>query len=263
MQAKWIGYKLTLSLLALAAVPLLMTPLAPPADGARGLAAPDLVVSKITFETVASQIRVLVENEGSTASASCYLALRSLVGSDASLPTKQRVWSIQIPALEAGKGYSIAIDVAPLGQSNGPWQATIDRSNVVAESNEANNSLTYPKANPGPALQADLVIDNFQLLDPEHGDVKVIVANKGQFASKACSLRLIVWEPGKFEQKEAKTIFVKVGALQAAQTVIVMARPGVPIINTRYSMYIDIGNDVTESNEENNRAEGEAGNFKP
>jgi hypothetical protein len=42
-----------------------------------------------------------------------------------------------------------------------------------------------------------------------------------------------------------------------------MAAAGVPIINTKYSLYIDIGEDVAEADENNNRAEGEAGNFKP
>jgi hypothetical protein len=201
--------------------------------------APDLIVSQISFEPASSKIRVRVINQGDTASSPCHLALQSLAGSGASLPTKQRVWTIQIPALEAGKGLSSSIDVSPLGQSNGPWKATIDRSNVVAESNETNNSLTYPNSTPGPTHQADLVIDSFALTDPEHGEVRVMVANKGDVTAKACTLRLIVWEPGQFEQKEAKTVFVKVPALLAAQTAAVIARPGVPIINTRYSIYID------------------------
>ena len=229
--------------------------------------AADLIVTEIAFDQSASKIRIRVLNQGSGASRSCHLALQSLVGDAASLGTKQRVWTIAIPALEPGKGFSNVIDVSPLSQTNGPWKATIDRSNAVAESNENNNTLTYPRPNPGPfppnGRGADLVIASFELTDPSNGEVKVEVANKGAGSSGGCTLRLIVWEPGKFERKEAKTVFVKVPALRAGQTTTVMAKASVPIINTKYSLYIDIGEDVKESNEENNRGEGEAGNFKP
>lgn len=229
--------------------------------------APDLIVKEIAFESSPSKIRVRVMNQGTAASSACYLALQSIVGSDPSLPTKQRVWTIQIPALEAGKGFSNVIDVAPLAQSNGPWRATIDRSNTVAESNENNNTLKYPMGNPGPFppnwRRADLVIDHFEVSDPAHGLVVVKVANKGGGKSGPCTLRLIVWEPGKFEQQEAKTVFVKVRAIDAGQSVEYTVRAAVPIINTKYSMFIDISHEVAESNEDNNRAEGEAGNYKP
>lgn len=228
---------------------------------------PDLIVSEIAFDPSPSKIRVRVLNQGNGESESCYLALQTLVGDDPSLTTKQRVWTIQIPALAAGKGFSSTIDVAPLAQTNGPWRATIDRSNTVVESNESNNSLTYPRTNTGPTSSSrrlpDLVIDHFSLTDPSSGEVTVAVTNKGGSSSTECSLRLIVWEPGKFEQKEARTVFVKVPALHAGQTIIVQAQAGAAIINTKYSLYIDIGEKVKESNENNNRGEGEAGNFKP
>jgi len=234
-------------------------------EGAPGR--PDLIVKEIVFEQLPTKIRVRVMNQGAGPSSSCHLALQSLIGNDASLATKQRVWTIAIPALEAGKGFSNAIDVAPLTQTNGPWKATIDRSKTVAESNENNNTLTFPMTNPGPVppnrLGADLVIAHFELTDPTTGRVKLGVANKGGGNSGPCTLRLIVWESGKFEQKEAKTVFVKVQALHASQTTIVIAAAGVPIVNTKYSMYIDISEEVKETNETNNRAEGEAGNFKP
>jgi hypothetical protein len=107
------------------------------------------------------------------------------------------------------------------------------------------------------------VIDHFSLTDPSSGEVTVAVTNKGDSSSTECSLRLIVWEPGKFEQKEAKTVFVKVPAIHGGQTISVKAIAGLAIINTKYSLYIDIGANVKESNENNNRAEGEAGNYKP
>src|SRR5256885_10047064 len=83
-------------------------------------------------------------NAGNAASTKCFLALTSLGGDASSLSTKQRAWTIPIPALEAGKGFSNVIDVSPLTQTNGPWKAAVDRSNTVKESNEENNTLTYP-----------------------------------------------------------------------------------------------------------------------
>ena len=106
--------------------------------------APDLVVTDIIFEQSPGKIRVRVMNIGSGPSTGCFLALASAAGDDPSLGTKKRVWSIPVPALEAGKGFSSVIDVSPLTQSKGPWKATVDRSNTVKESNETNNSLTHP-----------------------------------------------------------------------------------------------------------------------
>jgi hypothetical protein len=238
-----------------------------PSPMSTAVGAPDLIVTEIVFDQPPSKIRVRFLNQGNVASSSCHLALQSMVGDDPSLGTKQRVWTIEVPAMEAGKGFSKEIDVSPLTQSNGPWKATVDRSNAVAESNENNNTLTYPGRNSGPFPPnwrgPDLVIDHFELIDPVHGNVKVQVSNKGAANSNPCTFRLIVWEPGKFEHKEAKTVFVKVQALHAGQTTTVAAVAGVPIINTKYSMYVDISEEVKESDENNNRAEGDAGNFKP
>jgi hypothetical protein len=106
--------------------------------------APDLVVTQIIFEQSPAKIRVRVMNIGSGPSTSCFLALASGASDDPSLGTKKRVWSIKVPALEAGKGFSTVIDISPLTQTNGPWKAIVDRSDTVKESNETNNSLTHP-----------------------------------------------------------------------------------------------------------------------
>jgi CARDB protein len=228
--------------------------------------APDLVVKEIKFEQESSKIRVRVMNEGRGASKNCHLALASQAPADSSLATKQRVWTIEIPALEAGKGFSNVIDISPLDQANGPWRATVDRSNTVKESNENNNALTYPMGNPGPMPPRrlpDLTIARFSLAEPSTGHVGILVANTSLADAGPSTLRLIVWEPGKFEQKEAKTVFVKVPAVARNQKVRVNAVAGIPIINTKFSLYVDISNEVAESNENNNRGEGEAGNYKP
>lgn len=133
---KWQYYSITLSgAVELAASDGQPTPAQP---------APDLVVTQIMFEQSPAKIRVRVMNIGSGASTGCFLALASGAGDEPFLGTKKRVWSIPVPALEAGKGFSTVIDVSPLTQTNGPWKAIIDRSNTVKESNETNNSLTHP-----------------------------------------------------------------------------------------------------------------------
>jgi hypothetical protein len=134
---KWQYYSITLSgAVELAASDGQSTPAQPAAD---------LVVTQIIFEQSPAKIRVRVMNIGSGASTSCFLALASGAGDDPSLGTKKRVWSIPVPALQAGKGFSSVIDVSPLTQTKGPWKATVDRSNTVKESNETNNSLTHPQ----------------------------------------------------------------------------------------------------------------------
>jgi len=112
---------------------------------------PDLLVKEIVFEQSASKIRVRIQNQGHGSSSSCYLAVQSLAGNSPALGTEQRVWTIQIPALAAGKGYSNVIDVSPLKHANGPWRVTVDRSNEVKESDENNNVLVYPDRNSGPS----------------------------------------------------------------------------------------------------------------
>ena len=220
---------------------------------------PDLVISEIKFEPSPDQIRVRVFNQGSIASSACYLALLSGAGNAA--PGTQRVWSIQIPGLEPGKGFSKPILVAPLTQANGPWKAVIDRSNSVKESNEDNNQLTSGEStgNPAKVRLPDLKITRAVLIDSTEGEVSVEVKNTETGTAGGSTLRLIVWEMGKFEKKSAKEVFVKVPAIEPLQKVNVKIKAGVPIISTRYSLYIDIGNDVAERNEQNNRYEGEAG----
>jgi hypothetical protein len=237
------------------------TPIGLPQAGA-----PDLVVREITFEQESSKIRVRVLNVGRGASSNCHLALASQTPADSSLATKQRVWTIEIPALEAGKGFSDVVDISPLSQTNGPWRATVDRSNKVKESNENNNALTYPMRNPGPVPPRrlpDLTIYSFSLAEPSTGHVGILVANTGLADAGPSTLRLIVWEPGKFEQKDAKTVFVKVPAVARNHKARVNAVAGIPIINTKFSIFVDISEEVAESNEDNNRGEGEAGNYKP
>ena len=222
---------------------------------------PDLIVKEIVPESTPTKIRVRVMNQGRGTSSTCYLALMSMVGIDPSLGTK-RVWTIEIPELQAGKGFSNTIDVSPLTQGHGNWRALVDRSNTVKESIESNNQLTYvPPGHIGPAhvRLPDLQITRAVLIDPWTGKVSVDVSNTETGTAQASTLRLIVWEMGKFEQKVAKTVFVQVPVIGPYKKTNVKITAGVPIISTKYSLFIDIGNDVAEKNENNNRCEGEAG----
>ncbi len=112
---------------------------------------------------------------------------------------------------------------------------------------------------PQPDRRADLIIQSAELVDSTAGTLKVILRNKGISQAEASTLRLIVWEIGKFEKKAAKQVFVEVPAIAGGKSKIVNVTAGVPIISTRYSLYADIGEKVSESNENNNRWEGEAG----
>jgi hypothetical protein len=95
---------------------------------------------------------------------------------------------------------------------------------------------------PGRPL-ADLVVDHFELTNPSRGEVRVQVTNKGGNAGTS-TLRLIVWKAGKYQQKEAATVFAKVPALASGQTTSIVVVAGVPIRRTKHSLSIDISEDV-------------------
>ena len=56
---------------------------------------------------------------------------------------------VTVEALPTEVPSFLEIDVSPLTQANGPWRATVDRSNTVKESNESNNSLIFPPNSAG------------------------------------------------------------------------------------------------------------------
>lgn len=152
---------------------------------------PDLVVKEIIFEPAPEKIRVRVMNQGTGASSACYLALMSMISSDASLSTKQRTWTIEIPALQAGKGFSNTIDVSPLTQAHGPWMAVVDRSNTVKEKNESNNRLTYT-ASGGPGSGGGALKPQLALMGAvtetaggkEYSVTKLTIVNWEKFSSR-------------------------------------------------------------------------------
>jgi hypothetical protein len=89
----------------------------------------------------------------------------------------------------------------------------------------------------------DLVIDHFELTRPSRGEVKIQVTNTGGGDAGTSTLRLIVWKAGKFQQKEAATVFAKVPALAAGKTTWIVVMAGIPIRRAKHSLSIDISED--------------------
>lgn len=100
---------------------------------------PDLVVTGITYEA-GNKIRVRVMNQGQGASGACALALMKLAGGGPA-SAAQKTWTMSVPALEAGKGFSNSISIGPETYTDAAFKARVDRSNSVKETDENNNEL--------------------------------------------------------------------------------------------------------------------------
>lgn len=108
----------------------------------------------------------------------------------------------------------------------------------------------------------DLVITSATLVDATEGIVSVVISNQPKQlpgGSRSSTLRLIVWKKGMFEKKYVTNVFAKVPKLAPGKSVTIKIKAGVPISNTRYSLFVDINNEVKEWNENNNRWEAETG----
>lgn len=99
-------------------------------------AASDLVALNVSSPNLdAGVVKVRVKNQGTTAAAACYMAIRVTP-----LGGTMKVFSPKIPALAAGQ--EVYVDAATsFSLSQADYEAIVDRSNTVAESNEKNNSL--------------------------------------------------------------------------------------------------------------------------
>ena len=89
----------------------------------------------------------------------------------------------------------------------------------------------------------DLIVDHFELTRPSRGEVKIQVTNTGSGDAGTSTLRLIVWKAGKYQQKEAATVFAKVPALAAGKTTWIVVMAGIPIRRAKHSLSIDISED--------------------
>ena len=126
-----------------------------------------------------------------------------------------------------------------------PRQHLILAMLLILGATGATAAQSKDRAKPTPPIRRlpDLVIDHFELTAPSRGEVKVQVTNKGGGNAGTSTLRLIVWKAGKYQQKEAATIFAKVPALAAGQTTSIVVMAGVPIRKKKHSISIDISED--------------------
>jgi subtilase family serine protease len=98
-------------------------------------AAPDLVVMEVTSPNLdGGVVKVHVKNQGNAPAAACYMAIRVTP-----LGGKSKVFSPKVPALAAGEETDVEAQTGFL-LSQAAFEAIVDRSNTVKESNEANNS---------------------------------------------------------------------------------------------------------------------------
>jgi len=100
------------------------------------LFAPDLIVLEVSSPNLDSGIvSVRVKNQGKAASSPCYMAIRITP-----LGGSMKVFSPPVPALAAGQEAIVEAHTEFL-LSQADYEAIVDRSNTVHESNETNNSL--------------------------------------------------------------------------------------------------------------------------
>lgn len=100
---------------------------------------PDLVVLGITYEA-GNKIRVRVMNQGQGPAGACSVALMKLAGGGPG-SAAQKTWTMNVPALDGGKGFSNTISIGPETYSDAAFKARVDNVNAVKETNEGNNEM--------------------------------------------------------------------------------------------------------------------------
>lgn len=94
---------------------------------------PDLVVMEVST-TDFDNVKVRVKNQGIVTAAPCYLALTI------KLPNgKIKVFSPKVPGLQSGSEAEVVVKTGFM-LSDANFEATVDRSNTVQESDETNNT---------------------------------------------------------------------------------------------------------------------------
>lgn len=97
---------------------------------------PDLVVLSVSSPNLdGGVIRVRVKNQGNGPAAPCYMALRVIP-----LGGSLKVFSPAVPQLGPGQETVVSSQTGFL-LSQADYEAIVDRSNTVMESNETNNRL--------------------------------------------------------------------------------------------------------------------------
>lgn len=93
---------------------------------------PDLVVMEVST-TDFTNVKVRVKNQGIVTAAPCYLALTI------KLPDgKTKVFSPKVPGLQSGSEATVEVNTGFM-LSDANFEAMVDRSNTVKESDETNN----------------------------------------------------------------------------------------------------------------------------
>ncbi|MEZ8220181.1 hypothetical protein GG496_000348, partial [Candidatus Fervidibacteria bacterium JGI MDM2 JNZ-1-D12] len=127
-------------------------------------------------------------------------------------------------------------------------RAIADSTNVVPESNEANNEATLPINLPAPDLTVTAlnISPSSNLIDGQQVEVQVTVANRGGGTNRPITVKLLVDEGNYGEQ----TIYEGVGA-NRSQTV--TFRHDISAGQRQISAVVDPANSVPETDETNNR----------
>ena len=117
-------------------------------------------------------------------------------------------------------------------------------------------SITLACAASAQALP-DLVVSAIDSPNLDGGVIKVQVKNQGAGPSASSSLALRVWPLD--EKVKYKVFSPKIPALQAGQQVELSVKTGFLLSQVKYEAIADRSNTVKESDEKNNRLEGQFG----
>jgi hypothetical protein len=117
--------------------------------------------------------------------------------------------------------------------------------NIQAENS---NSSKATKKKPYVIIQPDLVIEGARVEPNDERKLGVLVANRGNVASKACNLKIFYHRSGSVMVRGAV-----VSALPPGETLWVLVNIGSPLsAASKVTMRVDDPNRVRESNEGNN-----------
>jgi hypothetical protein len=98
------------------------------------LAAPDLVVMQVSPSDDFESVKVRVKNQGNATAAPCYMAITIKLDDG-----KVKVYSPKVPGLAAGQEAEV-VAKTEFSLSDANFEAKVDRSNTVKESDETNNT---------------------------------------------------------------------------------------------------------------------------
>ena len=207
---------------------------------------PDLIISELYVDPA---------NPAYGASGAAYFTIRNRGNAQAGQsvlyyqwgPGGSEVGQAQVPALPAGAEHSLGANVGPFYSSFSVWGAT-DAGSAVTESNEDNNRRTF-MVNVAAAALPDLTIVELSL-NPwpywgQESDARITVANIG--SGDAGSFQL------QYFWAESEACWWPMDPLPAGAEVTVSCHVGPFWYPFNTYAYADVGAEVTESSDDNNR----------